>query len=388
MEFENMTMEQIESRVAEIQSKIDNATAEEISAFTEEMQKLNERKTQLKDIAEKRSQLKANVQAFGVQVKTPFTGATSSEERLDASSKEYRNAWAKRIARDADNRPIFGEMTDTEKRAFTFTTESTGVVVPTEIINRIVDLTDNDSPLYDDAMKSNFKNGFIIPRLTEITAGDAKVVNEGEANDDEQDEFDSLEITSVEIKKHIVLTRKMEFQSIDAFLDWLVKHLASRIRVAKENYILTQLRQTSTGIATTNTLQASALTDAEIRKAMSMLRGSGERVLYANQGFIWNTLAGLEDSSGNKLFIPSPRVDPVVEGSVYGTIVKRDSNIPDNTMYIGYPKKLDFNEFIPFDITPQIESKTLNRIFVGYSLCGAGLEDPLAFVKWSQTGAG
>lgn len=388
MEFENMTMEQIESRVAEIRSKIDNATAEEISAFTEEMQKLNERKTQLKDIAEKRSQLKANVQAFGVQVKTPFTGATSSEERLDASSKEYRNAWVKRIARDADNRPIFGEMTDTEKRAFTFTTENTGVVVPTEIINRIVDLTDNDSPLYDDAMKSNFKNGFIIPRLTEITAGDAKVVNEGEANDDEQDEFDSLEITSVEIKKHIVLTRKMEFQSIDAFLDWLVNHLASRIRVAKENYILTQLGKTSTGIATANTLQASALTDAEIRKAMSMLRGSGERVLYANQGFIWNTLAGLEDSSGNKLFIPSPRVDPVVEGSVYGTIVKRDSNIPDNTMYIGYPKKLDFNEFIPFDITPQIESKTLNRIFVGYSLCGAGLEDPLAFVKWSQTGAG
>lgn len=388
MEFENMTMEQIESRVAEIQSKIDNATAEEISAFTEEMQKLNERKTQLKDIAEKRSQLKANVQAFGVQVKTPFTGATSSEERLDASSKEYRNAWVKRIARDADNRPIFGEMTDTEKRAFTFTTENTGVVVPTEIINRIVDLTDNDSPLYDDAMKSNFKNGFIIPRLTEITAGDAKVVNEGEANDDEQDEFDSLEITSVEIKKHIVLTRKMEFQSIDAFLDWLVNHLASRIRVAKENYILTQLGKTSTGIATANTLQASALTDAEIRKAMSMLRGSGERVLYANQGFIWNTLAGLEDSSGNKLFIPSPRVDPVVEGSVYGTIVKRDSNIPDNTMYIGYPKKLDFNEFISFDITPQIESKTLNRIFVGYSLCGAGLEDPLAFVKWSQTGEG
>lgn len=388
MEFENMTMEQIESRVAEIQSKIDNATAEEISAFTEEMQKLNERKTQLKEIAEKRSQLKANVQAFGVKVKTPFTGDNSSEERLDASSKEYRNAWVKRIARDADNRPIFGEMTDTEKRAFTFTTENTGVVVPTEIINRIVDLTDNDSPLYDDAMKSNFKNGFIIPRLTEITAGDAKVVNEGEANDDEQDEFDSLEITSVEIKKHIVLTRKMEFQSIDAFLDWLVNHLASRIRVAKENYILTQLGQTSTGIATANTLQASALTDAEIRKAMSMLRGSGERVLYANQGFIWNTLAGLEDSSGNKLFIPSPRVDPVIEGSVYGTIVKRDSNIPDNTMYIGYPKKLDFNEFIPFDITPQIESKTLNRIFVGYSLCGAGLEDPLAFVKWSQTGAG
>lgn len=389
MEFKNMTMEQIESRVAEIQSKIDNATAEEISAFTEEMQKLNERKAQLKDIAEKRSQLKANVDAFGVQVKTPFTGATSSEERLDASSKEYRNAWLKKNATDRNGRHLFGAMTESEKRAFTFTTENTGEVVPTEIINKIVDLVDNDAPMYDDAFKTNFSRGFSVPRLKEITAGDAKKTAEGVANDDEEDDFDSLDIIGVEIRKHIVLTRKMEFQSIDAFENWLVTHLANRIRVAKENYILTQLNDTSAGIDTSNILTGTSLTDAEVRNVLSKIKGSGERVLYANQDFIWNTLAGLEDSSGDKLFIPNPRVDPIIEGSVYGTIVKRDPNIPDDTMYIGYPKKIDFNDFIQTDITPQIQEKTLNRIFVGYSLCGAGLEDPKGFAKWSKSvGAG
>ena len=87
-----------------------------------------------------------------------------------------------------------------------------------------------------------------------------------------------------------------------------------------------------------------------------------------------------------KLFIPSSREDPVVEGRVYGTIVKRDSNLADDMFYIGYPSKLLANNFIDFDITPQIENKTLNRIFVGYSLFDGGLEDPKAFVKWSKTG--
>lgn len=386
MDFNTMTMEQIELRVAEISSKIDTASEDEVKSFVEEMKGLNERKSALKQIAEQRSRLKADVNAFGTPVKTPnFGNANQNEERFDASSKEYRTAWLKRIARDADGNALFGDMTETEKRAFTFTTANTGVVVPTEIINRIVDLTDNDSPLYDDSAKDFFKHGFTIPRIKEIEAGDAKVVTEGNANDDEEDDFDQLEINGDEIKKHIVLTRKMEFQSIDAFETWLVTHLSNRIRVAKEKKIISQLNNTTYGIATANILTATDLTDAEIRNVMSQLRGSGNRVLYANQTFIWNDIAALEDKSGKKLFVSSPRVDPTIEGFIYGTAVKLDSNIPDNTFYVGYPKRIRSNDFIPFDITPQIEGKTLNRIFVGYTLFGTGLEDPKAFVKWSKT---
>ena len=84
-------------------------------------------------------------------------------------------------------------------------------------------------------------------------------------------------------------------------------------------------------------------------------------------------------------FIPSAMSDPTIEGRVYGTTIKRDSNIPDDTFYIGYPNKILANEFITFDVTPQIEAKTLNRIFVGYSLFDAALEDPKAFVKWTKS---
>lgn len=381
MEIKNMTMSEIEARMAEIRNEMESDSAD-LDALTEEVRGLKARRAELESAAEKRSQILDEVNK--APAARTFKEPERAEERFTAASPEFASAWWKELATDARGKKMFGDLTDVEKRAFTFVTTNTPEVVPTEVMDRIVELIDNDSPMYDDSQKSNMRFGFSLPRHTEIDAGDAKNVTEGAANDDEQDSFDTLDLAGVEIKKHIVMSRKMEFQSIDAFKEWVLTHIAARIRVAKEKYIISQLGQAATvGIASGNVLTAAALTDAEMRKCLALLRGSGTRVLYANSDFIWNTLAGLENESGDKLFIPSAKDDPIVEGRIYGTLIKRDSNIPDDTFYIGYPNKILSNEFILFDITPQIEDKTLNRIFVGYSLFDAGLEDPKAFVKWS-----
>lgn len=377
-------IEEIDKRLSEIKAELDGDC--DVDALEKEVRGLKEERKTLMDMLEKRKQLQNEVANGAGEVIRGFKPETE-EKRYDASSPEYKTAWLKNMAMDSRGKKLFGDLTKEERAAFTFTTANTGEVVPTEIMNRIVSLVDNDSPMYDDSFKSNLVYGFEISRLKSIDAGDAKNVTEGAANDDEQDTFDSIALPGVEIKKHIVMSRKMQFQSIQAFEDWVVTHLAERIRVAKETYILSQLAKSGTvGIDSGNVISAAACTDEEIRKALGLLRGSGERVLYANSNFIWNTLAGLETTEGDKLFIPNPMADPLVEGRVYGTAVKRDSNIPDDTFYIGYPKKILSNEFILFDITPQIEDKTLNRIFVGYSLFDAGLEDPKAFVKWSKSG--
>lgn len=377
-------IEEIDKRLSEIKAELDGDC--DVDALEKEVRGLKEERKTLMDMLEKRKQLQNEVANGAGEVIRGFKPETE-EKRYDASSPEYKTAWLKNMAMDSRGKKLFGDLTKEERAAFTFTTANTGEVVPTEIMNRIVSLVDNDSPMYDDSFKSNLVSGFEIPRLKSIDAGDAKNVTEGAANDDEQDTIDSIALPGVEIKKHIVMSRKMQFQSIQAFEDWVVTHLAERIRVAKETYILSQLAKSGTvGIDSGNVISAAACTDEEIRKALGLLRGSGERVLYANSNFIWNTLAGLETTEGDKLFIPNPMADPLVEGRVYGTAVKRDSNIPDDTFYIGYPKKILSNEFILFDITPQIEDKTLNRIFVGYSLFDAGLEDPKAFVKWSKSG--
>lgn len=376
--------EEIEARLAAISSEMDAPDAD-LDALTEEVRSLKADLRQIEEAAEKRRKLREAVAGGQGTVVRSFSSEPESRS-YGPDSAEYRTAWLKSIALDNRNNTIFGAMTEEEKRAYTFTTANSGPVVPTAIMNRIIELVESDSPIYEDAQKSNMVTGFSVPRHKSITAGDAKKVTEGAANDDEQDEFDNIDLPGVELKKHIVLTRKMQFQSISAFEDWLVTHLSARIRVAKEKHLIEKLEDPSAGIDAANKVEGAALDDAEIRKVLGLLKGSGVRVLYANNNMIWNTIAGLKDEKGDKLFIPSSMEDPVVEGRVYGTLVKKDDNIEDDTFYAGYPQKLLANNFIDFDVTPQIEAKTLNRIFVGYSLFDGGLENPKSFAKWSKSG--
>lgn len=378
--------EEIEARLAAIAAELEQDGAD-LDALENEVRSLRAELNQITTAAERRAALRQEVAGGAGTVVRSFE-QPNHQPTYGPDSPEYRTAWLKSIAVDAQGRHLFGSLTNEERAAFTFTTSNTGTVVPTEIMNRIIELVDNDSPLYDDAQKSNMVSGFEIPRHKSIKAGDAAVTNEGAANEDEEDAFDYISLPGVEIKKHIVMSRKMQFQSIKAFEDWVVTHLAERVRVAKEKYILGQLDKSATvGIAASNVIEGTVCNDAELRRALALLHGSGNRVLYANSNFIWSTLAGIENAKGEKLFIPNAMADPIIEGRIYGTAVKKDANIPDDSFLIGYPNQILVNEFILFDITPQIEAKTLNRIFVGYALVDAGLMDPQSFVKWKKKAA-
>ena len=178
----------------------------------------------------------------------------------------------------------------------------------------------------------------------------------------------------------------MEIQSIDAFETWLVEHLAARIRVAKEKQVLSRLDNTTYGIASGNILTGT-LSDAEILKIFSQIDQDGEKDIYANAKTIWTVLASLETTDGTKLFIPNSMSDPLITGRVYGAAVKADANLADNVFYVGVPRSILCNDFDTLEIVPQIEPKTLNRIFTAYSLFDACLENPLASVKYTHSPA-
>ena len=280
-----------------------------------------------------------------------------------------------------DGVALFGELNENEQRAFTHTTANTGAVVPTVTMNRIIELVESEYPLYADAEKSAMTSGFQIPRHKAIAAGDAAATGEGAANADEQDTFDYLALAGVEIKKHIVISRKMKWQSIDAFEDWIVLHISERIGVAKEARILAQLDNATYGIDAANVMASVACDDEGIRSVLAKIKGQGEVRWYANQGTIWNKLAGVDTTAGDKAFIPNPMVDPVTQGRIYGGLVKKDNNIADNVAYVGIPRQILANNFEELFINHAMDPKTFEDIVAGYSLFDAGLENPLSFVK-------
>ena len=198
----------------------------------------------------------------------------------------------------------------------------------------------------------------------------------------------------MELKKHVVITRKMSWTSIDAFEEWLTRHLADRLMAAKERHIRARLNgeapdggsmNTGAGIATENVLTGQAYTDAAIAAIMAKLKGKGEKVVYANSTTIWSKLALIKDEEGRKLFVPNSMGNPVVQGRIYGAEIKQDDTIADNVVYFGVKGQILANDFEELYIHSAIEPKTLNTIVTAYSLFDAALQNPKAFVKATFT---
>lgn len=388
MDPKTMSIDQVEARLKEIRALIDSNEKCDVDALNAEVDALQARAAELRGDEAKRRELRTRV-ASGEIGGTPqpvVNPDAPKARKYNADSEEYRSAWLKNMASFSDKNGtvirLLGDLNEEERTAFTYTTSNTGSVVPTAVLNRIVELVESMSPLYDDSTQSGMAQGFGVPRHKTIEQGDAAVTNEGVANEDEEDTFDLLALTGVEIKKHVKITRKMSWQSIPAFEDWLVKHISERIAVAKETRILTQLSNATYGIAAANVLTGQAYTDSNIRGILALIHGQGAKVWYANRKTIFNGLAGITDKNGRPLFLADTTgSDPTVAGRIYGGIVKLDENVPDNVVYVGIPRLLLTNDFEALFIGRDTDMTTFVTTIGGYSLFDAGLENPLAFVK-------
>ena len=387
-----MNIDQIEARMAEIKEELNGEC--DVEALTQEVDELEARKAELEAEAEKRSALidKVNAGEAGTVIEKRSEEKPMENKTYNASSAEYRSAWLKKMATDSKGNMLLGQLDEAEERAFTFTTANSDEVVPTVTQNRIIDRVKAEAPMLADAAISAMSEGFAIPVRTAIAAGDAAIVAEDGANVDEEDTFDLITMPGVDIKKHAVMTRRMKFQSIDAFEDWLVADISKRILVAKERVLLARLD----GVAPAQGVSANAkvaidsgnilesedgYTDLMVRNALAKLDENGDVVVYANRATIYNGLASIESDDGHKRFIESAMVDPVVKGVIYGAAVKVDANLPDDVAYFGVVGSLKANSFAPLEVFTTIEAKTANRIFTGTEVFDAGLENPKAFVK-------
>jgi HK97 family phage major capsid protein len=402
------TLEEINARLKEISAEIekrgDKITADELTAFEKESSELFEMRSKLQstpdndDMVERRKFLSRAIAngEIGTVVNT-FENADNTVPEArgktnnagGSASPEYRTAFLKNLA-VRDGVHIFGEQTPEERAAFITTTANTGQVVPDVMMNQIIDLVENMTPMYDDATKTSMTQGFGVPRRKSITQGDANGVAEGTANDDESNDFDILTLSGITISKTATLSLMMTFKSIDAFESWLVTEIADRIATAKNRVIRNRLdgvapsggtAVANAGIDSTNILTGQAYTDEAIRAMFGKIKGKGARVIYANSNTIWTKLAGIEDDNADKLFVPNSMGDPIVTGRIYGAAIKVDDEIADDVIYIGTVGQMLANNYLDLKIVSDIENRTMNTIYTAASVFDAGLQNPKSFVK-------
>lgn len=228
MDYEKMTMEELETRAAEIVTELEEADKEKIEALNDELDAIEERKKVLtKELAEQRAAAVAVASGAGkvIEEGEKKDMATNMEIR---NSQEYINAYAKFIKTGSDK----------ECRAL-LTENVTGGVVPVPtFVGEIVAKRLEDSPILRRVRRmsaaGNVKVGF------EISAPAAGVHTEGgNAMEEEALVLGVVELVARTYKKWVSISDEaLDSMSGEAYLRYIYEEVSRGIIKAEENAVV------------------------------------------------------------------------------------------------------------------------------------------------------
>lgn len=388
------TLAQILARKAEIRTMLDSPDVD-VDALSAELDELEAEERKLNDLAEKRSAMLERVKAAPATVDggqiNPFARADAQREPeavYGADSPEYRRAFLKMLAKNpATGEMRLGELTDVEQRAFTYTTATTTGVLPTQMSTKIWDHIEERYALLGHVAKSAFQNIYQFDQATVIVSGDAAETAQNTANaEDLQITMVPITLSGVEIRADIVISRKMQIQSMAGFEDYLVRKIASRIGTKMNVRLIADLvadRLVENLFETTGTL-----VEADFRAALGAIKGGFDCRVYANQSTIWNDIAGVQDLNGRPYFVADTVTDdPTLQGRIFGKNVYLDDTVADNTIHILYVDTVEANLFQDVEILSDVDAKTHATTYGGLAIFEAALGDTRGLATISITEA-
>lgn len=230
MNINEMTLEQIASRMSEIEAELEQKSGEELAALKEEVAALQERKAELKDLEERK--------ALAKQIQDGKAIAKKVEERKEdnpmkdikeyRNSKEYMNAYAEYI-KTGD---------DTELRSLLTTNvgDAGSIAVPS-IIEDGIKTAWEASEILNYVKTINVKGNYQVQ--FEVSGSDAVIHYEGSgAVSEEELVIGTVEIIPRSIKKWISVSDEVLDMRGEEFLDYIKDELSYRIVKKAEGILI------------------------------------------------------------------------------------------------------------------------------------------------------
>lgn len=373
MEIAEMTINELETRLAEITKELDGDC--DVNALTEEVNAIEARKKEIADTAKKAEEVRAMV-ADGTADITTTTPVIEEERKMDLkeirSSREYEEAFANYIKTE----------NDAECRAL-MTENATNGTVPVPVIveeifkhawenNKIVDKVNKTY------LKGNVKVGF------EISSTGAVIHTEGaNAITPETLVLGIATLTPVSLKKSIQITDEVMDLSGAAFLEYIYSELAYKISILLANEIVDAIAETDgTGSSSvpaqtiiteepgvTTIVNAIANLSDEATNPVAIMNKATYayfRGVQANANYAIDIFEGLEVLFSSQL----PAYGTADEGDIYCIVgdlgVGAQANFPNGN---DITFKLDDKSLMKSDLV-----EILGRMYVGY-----GVVAPKAF---------
>jgi HK97 family phage major capsid protein len=381
MNIEEMNLEQLETRRAEIESINAETYEGDIEELRKELDAIEARKAELEEMEAR----KKNAELLQNHEVTPQKTDKPEERRNDMfalDSKEYRTAWCKEMLGMA--------LTDEERTAFVHTTGTTsgqtaGYTIPTTLLNKIWDLIEGKHAILGDI--TIYRTGTIleVAKRTAIAAGDAATVSEGAApSDDENNTFAKVTLSGKDFAKTVEISYALGIMSIDGFEQFIVNEIADRLGAALAADIITQIG--TDYYSTGNDLDVATsgkVVWTDIAGALAVLKNVNGITVYASQATIYKYIVGMVDSTGRPLF--QHDANEAIRGYLAGFPVKVEDAIADDLIWLGDPKQVVGNMVQDIMVESDKDIKKHVNIFSGYARFQCSLLAPKAFAKLDVT---
>lgn len=237
MNIEEMKMEDIEARTAQIKEELQKEDAD-IDALTAEVEELEARKAQILKEVEERKALLDEVEKTGVEIEDKPQEERKVEIEI-RNTKEYALAYAKYIRSEDDK----------ECRALLTENGSGTVAVPEFVYEEVKTAWNEDgimSRVRKSYLKGNLKVGF------EISATGAVKHTEGQAVNEQTLVMGIVQLVPVAIKKWISISDEaLDLDNAESYLRFIYRELAHHIAAAAAKELIDQINAAPTASTTT-----------------------------------------------------------------------------------------------------------------------------------------
>ena len=367
-----MRIDEINTRLAAIQTELETAEGEALTALEQEFDDLIAERQQIQTNIQTRQQLRARVAAglVGTTIEAhEEDNIMPNTNNFTTASEEYRSAFLKHLRRE--------EMTEVEQRAFTFLTTNTAAPLPTVMQNRIIDLIGESHPIVADVYRLDSNSAISIPVAKSITA-DAGKSEEGAAANELQIGFDDVTLAGEDFTANVVLSYKMVHMAIPAFEDYLVTKIAERLGAKLAEDIVAKIKE---GMNAVNKI-ATGISYANLCAGFGALKRVGAVVVYGTREAIFNKLVGMVDSNKRPIF--QQPITAEAAGHLLGATIKYEDAMGANELLIGDPKKYLQNVVAPIIIERDKDLTNHKVVCSGYTLQEGVLTDDKAFALVSE----
>lgn len=290
-ELKDMTLEEVEARLAELDAVMSPESEAEVSdAMTEEMRALQERKVELADLEERK--------AIAEKIQSGEISPVIIEERKEdktmmkieeyRNTKEYINAYAEYIKTGKDE----------EVRALlTTNVGDAGEIAVPDFVYDIIKTDWTKSQIMALVKKISVKGNMQVQ--FELTAGDAVIHNEGSgAVSEEELTLGIVTMIPESIKKWISVSDEALDMRGEAFLQYIYDELTYRIALKCESVLLGKIAALGTSAS------ASAVCAKKVKAGAAL-------------GTIATALGQLNAEAANPVVVMNPATIAAFKAAVY-----------------------------------------------------------------------